>query len=168
MSGHDFVATAPKRPLLFKTCREFMTISHPFSGFVPVPELARVIEAHHRERQVGVHIRRTDNIDSIRNSPTRSFVELLEAEVRADPAVVFFLATDSPEEERLLRERFPGRVQVHPKTSLNRGEGAAARDALVDLYALAGCRKIIGSYWSSFTDVASRIHGVERIIVKES
>lgn len=166
MSGHDFPARAPARPMIFRTCRAFWETERPFDCFVPVAELAAAIARQRRDHQVGVHIRRTDNVDSIKNSPTSAFIELMEVELRADPEAVFFLATDAPEEEALLRERFPGRIHVHEKTTLRRGDERAVRDALVDLYALAGCRKIIGSYWSSFTDVASRIRGAECVVVK--
>jgi hypothetical protein len=33
------------------------------------------------------------------------------------------------------------------------------------LFCLSKCQKIIGSYWSSFTEAAAEIHGIEKIIV---
>ena len=44
----------------------------------------------------------------------------------------------------------------------HRDEPAAIADAVADLYALSGCSKIIGSYWSSFTDTAAELRGIER------
>jgi hypothetical protein len=35
------------------------------------------------------------------------------------------------------------------------------QDAVVDMYCLAGCQKIIGSYFSSFSEVAAQINGIE-------
>ena len=37
-------------------------------------------------------------------------------------------------------------------------------DALLDLYCLAACKKIIGSYFSSFTDTAASLGGIEKLI----
>ena len=38
------------------------------------------------------------------------------------------------------------------------------QDALIDLWCLAASRKIIGSYWSSFTDTAADMGGIEKVI----
>jgi hypothetical protein len=35
---------------------------------------------------------------------------------------------------------------------------------LIDLYALANCERIIGSHYSSFTDVAAEIRGIPKIV----
>jgi hypothetical protein len=48
---------------------------------------------------------------------------------------------------------------------VRRGARQAARDAVVDLYCLAGCRKLLGSYYSTFTDTAAAIHGIPLEIV---
>jgi hypothetical protein len=37
-------------------------------------------------------------------------------------------------------------------------------DALLDLFCLAACKKIIGSYCSSFTDTAASLGGIEKLI----
>jgi hypothetical protein len=73
----------------------------------------------------------------------------------------FFLATDSPAEEERLQQEFPGRIIMHPKTSLKRHDPRAVQEAMVDLYCLANCRKLFGSYNSSFTETAAGIRGIE-------
>ena len=41
------------------------------------------------------------------------------------------------------------------------------QDAVIDLYSLANCRKLIGSYWSSFSEVAAQLRGIELVIAKD-
>ena len=41
------------------------------------------------------------------------------------------------------------------------------QDALLDLYCLAAAKKLIGSYWSSFTDIAADMKGIEKVIAGE-
>lgn len=162
--GHDFRRRGD-RTLYYHTCRPFMTRPVPFEGFEPAPTLRPAIEAHRRPGQVGVHIRRSDNANATNHSPTGLFIEQMEREVRGDGEIRFFVATDSPEEERVLRDRFPGRIHSHRKRSLDRSRPEAAEDAVVDLFALASCDRLIGSYWSSFTDVAASLGGKPRVIV---
>jgi DNA-directed RNA polymerase subunit N (RpoN/RPB10) len=91
----------------------------------------------------------------------------MRAEQASDPAVTFFLATDSPQVAATMFEEFGARVLQHPKKSLSRDDPEAIRDALIDLYCLANCRKLIGSYWSSFTDTAWEMRQIEHVIVDE-
>ena len=41
-------------------------------------------------------------------------------------------------------------------------------DARLDLYCLAATDKLIGSYWSSFTDIAADMRGIEKVIAGET
>ena len=87
-------------------------------------------------------------------------------ELALDPRVQFFLATNDRREEAALRAEFGARLHAYPKESLNRGDARAGRDAMVDLYCLAGCRKLLGSQHSSFTDTAAAIRGISLTIVR--
>ena len=92
-------------------------------------------------------------------------VEAIKRELALDPNVVFYLATGSPEEEISLGEVFPGKIVRHKKASYDRNDPKAIRDALIDLYCLANCRKLIGSYYSSFTETASEISGIDKQVI---
>lgn len=162
--GYDFVGTKAKVQF-FRTFRSFFPNPKPFQKFFPIEPLRKKIGDYHRDHQVGVHIRRSDNTESKAHSPTISFIARMEKEVDANDRTTFFLATDDPTEENALRKRFGNRILVHEKSSLNRRECVAAKDALVDLFALAECKKIFASYWSSFSDVAAEIRGIEKIVV---
>lgn len=107
------------------------------------------------EEMIGIHIRRADNEMSIRYSPISLFVEKIKEELCKDSQVKFYLATDDPNEEEILCKMFPNNIVVYKKQSLDRNNPLAIKDAVIDLANLASCRKIYGSYWSSFSDVAA-------------
>ena len=112
---------------------------------------------------VGVHIRRTDNAKAIRESPSAAFWAAMEAE---PPDTIFYLASDSQEERQAAAGRYPGRVITGAKL-LGRAEPQECIDAMLDLYCLSRCSKIIGSYWSSFSEVAAWWGGISLEIVKK-
>lgn len=114
----------------------------------------------------GIHIRRTDNEMAVKYSPTSLFIDKMEKLLRINPNVKFFLATDEPSEERLFLDRFGDSIITHHKKSFDRNDPQAIRDAVIDLWFLAHCRKIYGSYWSSFSDVAALWGNIEKEILK--
>jgi hypothetical protein len=138
-----------------------------FADFIPVPALQALIDVHaiSFSNTVGVHVRRTDNRYASDHSPIEMFIDLMRGEVAADDATRFFVATDSPDAEALLNTEFPGRVVTHPKRRLDRNDHLAIEDAVVDLYCLSRCRKLLGSYWSSFSETAWQLGGIEKTIV---
>jgi len=144
---------------------------HDYSIFRPAPDiraLADGVIARFPPNCVGVHIRRTDNVKSIESSRTDDFVERLRREAEADPDVAFFLATDSPEEERALGEAFPGRILTYEKRSLERSSQQGIVDAYVDYLCLAATRKIYGSFFSSFSRCAAALHHIALEIVTDN
>ena len=116
---------------------------------------------------VGVHIRRTDNMPAIGKSSTQSFIESMNQEIAHNPDTMFYLATDDFSEEEALRERFPGRIISNQQRDLSRDSVAGIQDAMVDLYCLASTRKIIGSFFSSFTDIAADMRQIPKVIAGE-
>lgn len=118
------------------------------------------------ENTIGLHIRRTDNVKAIECSPTSLFIEKVEEELRYNPTMKFYLATDDAEEEKAFISRFGERILIYHKHSLDRNNPIAIKDALVDLYNLSHCKKIYGSYWSSFSDTAALWSRIEKIEVK--
>ncbi|MCI5480554.1 MAG: hypothetical protein MR416_05160 [Lachnospiraceae bacterium] len=138
--------------------------------FRPTQEIQAKIDAftdRFAPHMVGVHIRRTDNVSAIGKSGTEAFIRAMEAEIAADPDVKFFLATDERKEEDLLREHFGNRIISNEHRVLDRNSIEGMHDAMIDLYCLAATDKILGSFWSSFTDVAAQMRGIEKVIVGE-
>jgi hypothetical protein len=115
---------------------------------------------------VGVHVRRGDHRVSKRHSPDRAFIQAIQAQIDVAPHRQFFLCTDSPEVESLLRRRFPERIHTLPKRSLDRGRLEAHQDAFVDLIGLSKTDLILGSCGSSFAFTAALLGDVPLVTVR--
>lgn len=125
-----------------------------------VCELADRYQARFRgEYTIGMHIRRTDNIDSIRQSPLELFVEAGQREQTAHPDLTIFLATDSEEVKQQMRQVFGNRI-VTSDQEASRDSVAGIREGLADMWTLSRTRRIYGSAGSSFSVMASRMGGV--------
>lgn len=114
---------------------------------------------------VGVHIRRTDNVKSQSVSSPQAFEREMRAAIAANPAVCFYLATD----DSVLRDHFvqcfPGHV-VHQAGEPTRATREGMEAAVVDLFVLSRTQRLIGSYWSSFTDTAAELGGIPLTIAR--
>jgi hypothetical protein len=157
------------RGVMIRTSARFFAGPTPYADLVPATLVLREVARYQPSLglMIGVHIRRRDNRQSVAASPTAAFVRQMRSELAQDPNAQFFLATDDPREEATLRLEFGERMHSHAKSALQRSHPQAARDAIVDLYCLAGCRKLLGSHYSSFTDVAAAIRGIPLQIVRQ-
>jgi len=164
---YDFEGLAGHSTVFIKTYSRFHESPPLYRDFVPVASLRRIIDRQGiDERFVGVHIRRGDNDVSTAESPFDLFVEKMKRELDLDAEVAFFVATDSPQVESKLRELFGGRITSHAKASLDRNLPQGIQNAVIDLYCLSRCRKILGSYWSSFSETAAALRGIEHVVVR--
>ena len=109
---------------------------------------------------VGVHIRRGDNEKSKEISTSAHFLSRLEELQHENFGTKFYLSTDDIGEASKLKNKFLHSL-YHFQGGLTRNKPADIRLALVDLMMLAKSKKILGSYWSSFSEVASAYGGVE-------
>ncbi len=136
--------------------------------FVPTEAIRNLVEEqkrHWQGRMVGIHIRRTDNMTAIQGSSTDGFIVQMEKELLLEPQTHFFLATDSNGEAETLRNKFGSRIYMQEDKKLERDSEEGMKAAFVDLLCLAGTEKLIGSYWSSFSDLSSEYYGIEKVIV---
>ena len=81
-----------------------------------------------------------------------------------DQHIKFFLATDSPDVEESIKSNYGDRIITHDKT-LARNTVSGMQDSLIDLYCLARTNRIIGSFYSSFSEVAAKINNIELVQV---
>ena len=163
-----YVATLTGKTYIFTW--EWFYPSEDYHLFVPADRLQARIDAMTAKfgsSCVGVHIRRTDNQPAIGKSSTDAFITSMKKELEADPDTMFYLATDDKQEEAALREVFPDRILSNEDRCLRRDSVDGMHDALLDLYCLASTRKIIGSYFSSFTDIAADMHKIPKVIAGE-
>ncbi|WP_298645740.1 glycosyl transferase [uncultured Proteiniphilum sp.] len=139
-----------------------------FSSFIPIPELQERINERSRDftpHTIGIHIRRTDNIISIEKSPTELFILRMKEEVKIHDDVSFYLASDSPEEKKKLIAIFGNRI-ITDYTPVSRSTPEGVQDALVELYTLSRTQKIIGSYYSSYSETAADIGNIPHEKIK--
>ena len=162
----DWAKEYTKKNLLICACHDIIKDCD-YTIFKPLESIKKRCSIDINDNVIGIHIRRTDNMESVRNSPTEMFVQKMNEEIETMKAVRFFLSTDDPKEEALLKERFGNRIIINPKTSIDRNNPIAIQEALLDLYSLSRCRKIYGSYYSSFSDVAAVWGIVEKTIIKK-
>lgn len=124
-----------------------------------VPHLRRRFDALRNrllngEPNIGVHVRTIGaHHKTAEASPLGWFVDRMAEIANQQPGVRFFVSCDSRTASRELRRRFGPRVseQTRP-TGYNTRRGI--QKGLIDLLLLAECDHILGSYWSSFSELA--------------
>jgi hypothetical protein len=117
---------------------------------------------------VGLHLRRTDHIKMFSKrtsvapylSTNEKFFQAIDREITQGTGN-FFLATDDWETRKIFESRFVGKTIAYNgqfDTSVFRQ--TSVQDALIDLYLLSKTRKIVGSYYSSFSEFASYVGNI--------
>lgn len=135
----------------------------------PQPHLQERIDslsAGFDSHTIGIHIRRTDHVTAIAESPDTLFAAAIASTIDDDPDARFFLATDDASLKRRLADQFPGRI-ITQDCRGSRADLAGMEEAVVDLWTLARCSRIIGSFWSSYTDTAAEIGGIPLTIIRK-
>jgi hypothetical protein len=165
--NYNFTDIVHYKSVFIHTVNRFYSDNNMFKSFLPVTELQYKINEKcslFNNNTVGIHIRRSDNKHSVSLSPLEGFIELMKNELERIPGTMFYLATDSNVDEERLKKIFGNRIITHAKI-LDRNSEEGIKDALIDLYALANTKRIIGSYFSSFSEVAAQIHQIDLKIV---
>lgn len=126
------------------------------------------LQKNWKENTVGIHIRRTDHRSDFSSnsaisqklSTDEGFFQRIEAEL-LDSSTNFFLATDNQITQELLIKRYPEKIISRCHTfDASKLRQTGVKDAVVDLYLLSKTRKIIGSYYSSFSTYASHLGNI--------
>jgi hypothetical protein len=165
-----YETTLRYRNLYVRACQEFGDNSSALKQFRPVPDLRRKIDDIVRDfgaNTIGVHVRRTDHEMSISNSPIDIFIEKMREEVIKNAGTNFFLCTDDAQEEKILIKEFGDKIIVYKK-EINRQSITGMQDAVVDLYCLSKTSKILGSYWSSFSETAAKMNDRPLITIRKN
>ena len=130
--------------------------------FRPVKEVMDVVDGYRSQfgsHTIGLHIRRTDNAESIAKSPTSLFINKVREEIDQHADTKVFLATDSAEVKQEFIAAFGSHI-ITPKEDACRDSISGIRGGVVDLWTLASTQKIYGSAGSSFSPMAASIGGV--------
>lgn len=153
----------------------------------PTAAIAALLETenarHHLESAIGVHIRmglppsehkyedcstwaeaQQRALETARrNSDVSVFAHEMENLWKVTPDQRFFLCADNPRAYEFMSRRFPdqvtrGLVFWLNKSTYDRGL-TQQKGAVLDVFLLSRCVSLLGSPWSSFTELASRIAG---------
>ena len=113
------------------------------------------------DHTLAVHIRRGDNEKSIQGSPLSVFLDLLAV----NPSPKFLVATDDADVRAIFQKHFPQKC-VFVANVLARNTEQGMIEAAIDFFALSRCKKILGSVYSSFSDIAALYGKAELILAK--
>lgn len=148
-----------KRVLIW-TCEEFGNNLNYFNYFRPKQSLLEEINrrsAEFPEVIYGIHIRQTDQIVSIRKSPVSLFIHKMEEVLKLEPEAHFYVSTDEPKVQEQLIQQFGSKILLLENKSFTRNSLQGMEAAVLDMFLLSKTRKIYGSFWSSFNEVAARL-----------
>lgn len=138
-----------------------------------------VIGLHVRNRTLEKDIKNVDFIKEYGSEATKTmdmwrhksgvhnFVKEMNRIIKEKPNVKFFVATDTYEVIGELERIFGAERILSFKRSCDERDGSCVKFAIADLYALAKCKTLYGSNWSSFTEVAMRLGGVKAKLAGE-
>lgn len=150
-----------------KTCNEFFLQNTKYSEvFIPSDEISTTIDKNvsfMSPYTVGLHIRQTDHADSITKTPMENFIKSMYQEINTNSKANFYLATDSQSVKNKIIEIFGKDRIIVSDGGLDRGSKVGMINAVVDLYSLSYCKKIYGSYGSSFSEVASNLNNAKLV-----
>jgi len=144
----------------------------------PTPEVLDLLCGVQRKNALGVHVRMEGARGSDHNSYDRPenwtpegheqlhywraashhlhFTKRIDALIRERAADNLFLAADTPETYAIFAERYGDRLTCLERNVFDRSK-LQVQYALADVLMLKDCQKLLGSSWSSFTELALRL-----------
>lgn len=160
--------------LVIRTCEGFYP-SHDFQIelFQLRPEIEKLVKNEIQQFDkltIGVHIRRKDNIDSIENSPLELFEEQMEIELEEYPGTKFYIASDDEITKNYFKKSLKWKDKVIlSQGSLSRKSQEGIFQAVIEFYSLTRTKKIFGSFYSSFSEIAASFGKIKlEVINKDS
>jgi hypothetical protein len=167
--GGDMVSLVNSHTVFnFKSYLNVCYTSKGYDVFEPVKRMQDQIDeltAKFDNNTYGVHIRRSDNKESISYSPDELFLEEIRSVIAINPLSLFYIASDDLDIKKLLIAEFGDKILTN-MDAVTRNSVEDIERAVVELYALSRTVRIYGSYWSSFSETASYIGNVELKILK--
>jgi hypothetical protein len=134
-----------------------------YAFFRPLPSLLAEVDAlaatFPSARTIGVHVRRGDHAHAIRHSPVEAFEARMDALLATGEADSFFLATDDSVVRERLSRRYGPRLLFRDGSSA-RSTLAGMRGAVVDLWTLSRCTRLLASSGSTFAPTAAALGGI--------
>lgn len=147
-------------------CYRISKLNSNYSMFNPLDSIKEQIQKTSSKfsNTIGLHIRRTDHVKSIQSSGLEKFEKVIEDHIEKDETTTFFLASDSGEVKKSLNEKFGSKI-LTADLELTRDSYEGIKGAVIDMYCLSRTKKIYGSYFSTYSQVAAAISDIEEVIV---
>lgn len=132
------------------------------NSLIPIQEIRTQIKQfmskYAVEKMVGLHIRRTEFLLNADGRGQVSSDDLFSKEIQSilshNPKTKFFLATDSKKTEEKYLEAFKDCMVVFPYKNWDKSTKESTQHALIDLLLLSKTSRILGTYLSTFTEMA--------------
>ncbi|MFT3748752.1 MAG: hypothetical protein QM768_10565 [Agriterribacter sp.] len=118
------------------------------------------ITAKFPEHVTGIHIRRTDNVKAIQNNSVEDFKKRIDKALTENTKMKFYLATDDIIVKQELLKTYEGHI-ITNNAVLNRNSSEGLINAVIDLWCLSRTNHIIGSFYSSYSEIAAEIGGIK-------
>jgi hypothetical protein len=153
------------RKIYLSTCHAIGPLYNLKELFKPLPHIQSIINEYLKkfnEFTVGVHIRRTDHKQCINDASLQDFANKIKVQISKSHKANFFIATDSSEVKNYMSEKFGDKIITFENT-LNRTSLDGMIDAVVDLWLLSSTRFIIGSRYSTYSLLASKLGKIELV-----
>lgn len=169
---HDEYWAQNHRNAVFNTCEDIYELkphTNFYQLFQPTDILQERIKINTQsfcDNTIGIHIRRTDNFTAKEFSKTELFIATVSEILFKNPDAKFYLSTDDLIVEQIFKHKFGNKILTLTNKDLSRSSKKGIEDAVVDLYSLSRATMILGSYWSSFSAVASWLTQIPLQIVK--
>ena len=155
--------------LIVKSCQPFFcdeaySVEHYSSRLELLPELQSMYEIalkgyFNNKPTIGVHIRHfRAHKKTLEASPVIWFEKQMGEIISIHNNCNFFLSCDDPAISKLLHKKFANKI-FEQKTVAAFNSKEAIQKALLDLFLLAKTDLILGSYWSSFSEIAMLLQG---------
>lgn len=113
-----------------------------------------------KNNTIGLHVRRTDHVGLAKGRGNYTdddyFFKIIEDEIKKDAEVVFFLSTDNRNTQDMFLNKYPKNVVVYKKIEKleNSLRHTSLFDTGIDMSLLTYCKRVEGSFHSSFSRIA--------------
>lgn len=167
-SSVDFKKKLKKNENVIVTCQSLAT-EYDFSIFTPNSWHLEVVEnivSGFVKETYGMHIRRSDNMQSVKGSPDELFRLKIAEILEQNPSAKFYVSSDDRIIKDDLKKRF-GESIITYNAELSRASENGMKDALIELLVLSKTKKIFGSWWSSYSEMAAKIGNIDLEILKK-
>lgn len=170
--GFDFDAWFSRGGGLLMAYRDFAPYSaeHLRCLFQPQPavqQLTDLLCERFTPHTIGCHIRRTDNQQSIDESPLELFTAAIDSELDQHADTRIFLATDDEPTKKQLFDRYGQDRLITPSAVATRDNSDGIRHALAEMLALAATNRVYGSAGSTFSQIATQLGDIPLIVLRK-